>query len=156
MSLVEAWSMHVDERASYRVYSHEGRLIRDVGLGPRQDPAPGSLLLGRYLCDGELTLIEQYALLGFLRAEYGERGDALRAVIECLVSSHFLVTGSRVVDALQNLPLVVEQHAALTGDATTLVRGVLGESTTLRALLSGDVLAALGYPAPGFGRRRYL
>ena len=96
--------MHVDERASYRVYSHEGRLIRDVGLGPRQDPAPGSLLLGRYLCDGELTLIEQYALLGFLRAEYGERGDALRAVIECLVSSHFLVTGSRVVDALQNPP----------------------------------------------------
>ena len=62
----------------------------------------GKLLLGRFLCDGELSLSEEIELLKHLDKWYTkpEERDALRRAVTCLISSRFLTTRTTLLHRL--------------------------------------------------------
>jgi hypothetical protein len=100
MTIVEAFASDED-RSRYSVYTQDGAPMPLAkwaqGKGDGRFLA-GKLLFGRFLCDGELSLLEEIELLKHLRCRYttdAER-EALREVMTCFVGSHF-VTKSTIL-----------------------------------------------------------
>jgi hypothetical protein len=85
MSIVEAWVRFRDEKdegTPYVYYTHDGALIR----GNKAKQEEGLLLLGRFLCDDSLSILDEAKLLVHIQSTYkGDRLEALRKVLKCLI-----------------------------------------------------------------------
>jgi hypothetical protein len=94
MTIVEAWASDED-RHNLSVYTQEGKpLPAQTWAQEKLGAEPGQLLLGRFLCDGELGLSEELGLLRHLRERYKTDAaqEALREAVSCLIGSSFLTT----------------------------------------------------------------
>ena len=94
MTIVEAWVRYKDEQddgSSYVYYTHDGAVIRGrTTTTTKQDEGP--LLLGRFLCDDPLSILDEAKLLVHIQSTYKttDRLAALRAVLKCLIDTKFL------------------------------------------------------------------
>jgi hypothetical protein len=151
MALAEVWSVHVKEpRVEYRAYTYDGVLVRTAGSAPSR----GVLLFGRFLCDHELTILEEYELAAHLRGVYTTKvqREALIAVMSCLYGSLFLQQPAFVLGGLR------ETSVESVGKATA--EEILAQIKE-RMFAGSEYLSELVRPyvkfAPSFGRaRRYV
>jgi hypothetical protein len=150
MALAEVWTRFRGDATPYAAYASDGRKLRGSSDAPRN-----LLLLGRYLCDGALSLLEEYELLAFLRRTYAsdaERG-ALRNVVSCLWESRFLIQPTKLLHRLaEGFDAGARKTAA---DVLEHVRSeMFGGSEALDAVL-GLYVAAIAASA-AFGTRRFV
>ena len=101
MALAEVWTRYRYEKDKesglYVAYSHDGLVLRGDPKTP--EVPPGMVLFGRYLCDDQLSLLAEYQLLDYLRAEYAEKRANLQAVLSCLWGTTFLLEPRALIDA---------------------------------------------------------
>jgi hypothetical protein len=150
MALAEVWTRFRGDATPYAAYASDGRKLRGSSDAPRN-----LLLLGRYLCDGALSLLEEYELLALLRRTYAsdaERG-ALRNVVSCLWESRFLIQPTKLLHRLaEGFDAGAGKKAA---DVLEHVRSeMFGGSEALDAVL-GPYVAAIAASA-AFGTRRFV
>jgi hypothetical protein len=97
-TIVEAWAGYTSspQGTSYTYYAHDGYVIRKGARDPRHDSA-AIVLLGRFLCDDQLGIDEEIALLYYLKKrQTPRRPKFLVDVLDCMWDSGFL-TRSKVV-----------------------------------------------------------
>ena len=101
MALAEVWTRYRYEKdkenGPYVAYSHDGLVLR--GEPKTFEVPPGMVLLGRYLCDDQLSLLAEYQLLDYLRATYAEKRANLQAVLSCLWGTTFLLEPRALIEA---------------------------------------------------------
>jgi hypothetical protein len=135
----------------YRAYTYDGVLVRTAGSAPSR----GVLLFGRFLCDHELTILEEHELAAHLRGVYTtkEQREALIAVMKCLYGSLFLQQPAFVLGRLRDTS--VESAGKATAEE------ILAQIKE-RMFAGSDYLSELVRPyvakfTPSFGRaRRYV
>jgi hypothetical protein len=100
LTIVEAWAKYSAEdiKGPYSYYTHDGAFI----LGEGASAKPGTLLLGRFLCDDRLTIEEEIRLLVYLRDTYTtkDQNESFRSVIKCLVTSKFISEKTQILSGL--------------------------------------------------------
>jgi hypothetical protein len=100
LTIVEAWARYSaeDSNGPYSYYTHDGALI----LGDGASAKPGTLLLGRFLCDDRLTIEEEIRLLVYLRDTYAtkDKKESFQSVITCLVASEFISQKTHLLSGL--------------------------------------------------------
>ena len=97
MALAEVWTRSKGDTTPYDAYASDGRKLRGESSHPGR-----ILLLGRYLCDDPLSLLEEYELLFYLRDTYktAEEREALKNVVSCLWGSRFLIRPTQLLHCL--------------------------------------------------------
>ena len=117
---------------------------------------PGRILLfGRYLCDGPLSLLEEYELLFYLRETYKTTAErrALQEVVSCLWGSRFLI---RPTHLLHRLAEGEDPGAGNKGERVLehIRNEMFGGSDALDEVLRPYVAAIAASAA--FGKRRFV
>jgi hypothetical protein len=150
MALAEVWTRFGGEKTAYVAYASDGRKLRGSSEAPR-----GLLLFGRYLCDGGLSLLEEYELLAFLRSRYAQSAErrALQKVVSCLWSSRFLVQPTKM---LHRLAEGLDAGAGKKAEDVLehIRREMFGGSDALDAAL--EPYAAAIAASAAFGKRRFV
>ena len=104
MALAEVWTRYASGVTEYVAYSHDGVRLRGA-LDAALDAPEGMMLLGRYLCDDQLSLLAEYQLLSYLREEYAEDAQkraALKKVVACLWNTAFLRQPTKLLHRLKD------------------------------------------------------
>lgn len=118
LTVVEAWAHERDQ--SYAYYTEGGE--RMFG----EPAAPDDVLLGRFLCDHTLSVLEEIALLRSLASKCAsDELRCLQQVIKCLVSSRFLSSAC------------VALHELTRREPASILRELSAESLTAK-LARGD------------------
>jgi hypothetical protein len=151
MALAEVWTRHVHGESEYAAYSHDGLLLR----GRAEAPPDGLVLFGRYLCDDQLSLLDEYQLLSYLRGAYEERG-ALKNVVSCLWDTAFLRQPTKLLHRLAGGTDLGKGKTK--GEVLAHIRkDMFGGSSALDAVLEPYVSSMYAKTAPAaFGKRRFV
>ena len=119
LTVVEAWALYERDQ-SYAYYTEGGE--RMFG----EPAAPDDVLLGRFLCDHTLSVLEEIALLRSLASKCAsDELRCLQQVIKCLVSSRFLSSAC------------VALHELTRREPARILRELRAESLTAK-LARGD------------------
>ena len=141
LTVVEAWALYERDQ-SYAYYTEGGE--RMFG----EPAAPDDVLLGRFLCDDTLSVLEEIALLRSLASKYASDHElrSLQQVIECLVSSRFLSSAC------------VALHELTRREPARILRELSAESLTAKLARGDTSMSAAILPivahALSFGTRR--
>jgi hypothetical protein len=111
MSIVEAWSTD-DDRSRFSVYTQDGALMPVRTWAQRPGADPGMILLGRFLCDGALSLSEELELLAYVARRYATDIGTLKSAVSCLIGSRFLTTPMTLLHRL-----ATHEPSAILADA---------------------------------------
>jgi hypothetical protein len=159
MALAEVWTRYRYEkgRPSYVAYSHDGLVLRG---DPKFEVPPGMVLFGRYLCDDQLSLLAEYQLLDYLRAEYAEKRANLQAVLSCLWGTTFLlepralIEAERVGEAMDKVQKKGEQKV-VEHIRKEMFGGVRALDAIIRPYVSA-MYASSASASAAFGKRRFV
>ena len=196
MAIAEVWARQASDASEYAAYTHDGHALRARGTrGPKpeaagaagaaaesrqsrqsQQPQVGMMLLGRYLCDGPLSVLEEHELLRYLRTYASDpKKKALRSVVSCLVRSGFLLRPRALLHRLADNDADSAVFPTTEDEVLTHIRDeMLGGSAILDGALrpyaksiseiagsaisesAGSAISAIS-ASPAFGRRgRYV
>jgi hypothetical protein len=151
MSIGEVWVVHeAERRAAYLAFTPDGVLLRSTTTDAQRRVA-GAELLGRYLCDGALSIREEYALVRYLRGRYPapEQRAALRTVVACLVGSNFLSAATLLLHELG------ERDVGSVGDeagAEAAIFARLGSSPAFAEIARAHAASLASHARPPTGR----
>ncbi len=134
-----------DSALPYAYYTHDGALI--MGATAEED---GRVLLGRFLCDDTMGLVEEITLLSYLATKWTTDATQrqLTAVLECLFRTGFITSGHSLL--LRSLE---------SESATGVLRAQTAEDITEKIALGNAAIYNLFLPivsravGNGFGRR---
>ena len=104
------------------------------------------------MCDDELSVEDEIALLRYLTERYHQETDAITGVLKCLIESKFISRKYVLLSDLGSTPASAILDGA-SRDVTGLITKVAGTEETLKQLIAPIIKKALGVDQPSFGRK---